>query len=205
MRLADLDAITVDGFGTLLELESPVARLEAALRPAVHARGRRSPRRSRPRRVTAGRAPTSRPRCCELASLARCVRVLEHLAASLAPDFRRRRLHRGARLHPRGGASKRWSGCATPGFASRPSPTGTVAAGHARADRSRGTSTPSSPPQRQAHRSPRVSRTCSRFGRLGAEPSRTLHVGDERDDERGGVAAGMHCPSALRQAVEALA
>jgi HAD superfamily hydrolase (TIGR01509 family) len=31
MRFADLDAVTVDGFGTLLELEDPVARLAAEL------------------------------------------------------------------------------------------------------------------------------------------------------------------------------
>ena len=31
MRLAELDAVTVDGFGTLVELESPVAPLVHAL------------------------------------------------------------------------------------------------------------------------------------------------------------------------------
>ena len=40
MRFADLDAVTIDAFGTLLELRDPVAPLDRALRSRGVERGR---------------------------------------------------------------------------------------------------------------------------------------------------------------------
>ena len=90
MRFAELDAVTVDGYGTLVRLVDPVPALAGALAERGVERDAETScaRRSRPRSPTtgrrrcAGRDPRAWPRCgCE------CTRVfLEAAGADLEPE-----------------------------------------------------------------------------------------------------------------------
>jgi HAD superfamily hydrolase (TIGR01509 family) len=209
MRFADLDAVTVDGFGTLVELESPVTRLVAAL----EARGvRRSA--SEVVEAFAAEARYYRPHAHlarDAAGLERlrhdCVRVfLDAVAAPLeAREFVEAFLdalvfrpvegtvealgalrEHGLRL----AVVSNWD-CSLPerlgmlGLLDRFD--AVVSSAEA------GVPKPDPTPFRLA------------LDRLGTQPERALHVGDEPADERGAAAAGMHfAPAPLSSAVTAL-
>lgn len=205
MRFADLDAVTVDGYGTLLELVDPVE----TLRHALLAHGIR---RSRGEVADAFRAEAAYYRsrahlgrgADDLAALRRsCVAVFLHrLHAPLQPeafvdDFMAALVFRpvpGAvetleELRRRGlrlAVVANWD-CSLPGHLRhlgldrffRAVVTSALA----------GAPKPDPAPFRLA------------LATLRAEPSRTLHVGDEKVDEEGALAAGLRfAPAPLASA-----
>ncbi len=205
MRFADLDAVTVDGYGTLLELEDPVARLQQALRRrGIHRR------RTQVQAAFAAEAGHYRPRAHlgrdpdSLAALRReCVQVfLEALHAPLAchefvDDFMASLVFRpvpGAvetlrRLRQHGLALAvvaNWD-CSLSSQLQRLDLHHLFAAVITSAEA--GLPKPDPTPFRLA------------LARLGVEPARALHVGDEPSDEQGAQAAGMRfAPAPLSQA-----
>jgi HAD superfamily hydrolase (TIGR01509 family) len=195
MRFAELDAVTVDGYGTLLVLDDPVLRLRDAL--AAYGVSREE---EEVAEAFAAEVRHYRPRAhlgCDAASLAAlrldCVGVfLAALQDPLPPsafveDFLTalsfsavpgavemlRLLHdRGLRL----AVVANWD-CALPEHLRRLGLDGffstvvtSAAAGVAKPD-------------------PAIFRLA--LQRLGVEPDRALHVGDEPADEDGALAAGM--------------
>jgi HAD superfamily hydrolase (TIGR01509 family) len=209
MRFADLDAVTVDGFGTLVTLESPIALL-------IHALGERGVERS-PSQVEAAFAAEARHYRAG-AHLARddatlasfreeCVRVfLEALAAPLEASefvdaflaalvFRPAEGAESALTTLRGRGLKlavvsNWD-CSLPerlgalGLLERFDTVVTSA--------DAGVPKPYPDALRIA------------LDRLGANATRALHVGDEEDDELAARAAGMSfAPAPLSAAVAAL-
>jgi FMN phosphatase YigB (HAD superfamily) len=209
MRFPDLDAITVDGYGTLLELESPVPRLAAAL-------AARSIDRSPARIAEAFEAEVRyyRPRshlgrdARSLALLRRaCVQVfLARLDAPLAPDdfvddfvgalvFRRADgvVEALERLRTAGLAIavvSNWD-CSLSETLERigilPYFDTVVTSAEAGAPK------PHPEPYLLA------------LERLGVEPGRALHIGDELDDQRGAQRIGMHfAPAPVSSAVAEL-
>ena len=195
MRFADLDAVTVDGYGTLLTLVGPVSRLGDAL--AAHGVERSD---GQIADAFAAEARYYRPRShlgCDAASLAalrlECTAVfLEELAVTLEPaafadafvgalEFE---LLPGARetllaLRGRGlelAVVANWD-CALPDHLERVGVAdlfGTIV-----------TSAEAGVPKPD----PAVFRLA--LGRLGVAPERALHVGDEPADEEGARAAGL--------------
>lgn len=210
MRLADLDAVTVDGFGTLLELESPVGRLEQALEARSVVRSA-----DEIAEAFAAEAHFYRPRshlgrdAATLASLRRdCVRVfLDQLGAGIEPGSFVDAFVASLVFHPADGAVEalerlrgadlriavvsNWD-CSLPdtlesiGLASY---LDTVV-----------TSAEAGAPK------PGVEPYLLALERLATAPARSLHIGDEADDERGARASGMHfAPAPFAAAVKALA
>lgn len=205
MRFADLEAVTVDGYGTLLELEDPVERLQAFLR----ARGiRRS--RAELAQAFAAEARFYRPRAhlgrdpASLRALRReCVGVF--LEAARAPldlddmvdDFMAALVFRPvpgavetlARLRRHGlplAVVANWD-CSLEGHLERLGLRSLFEAVITSA--LAGAPKPDPAPFRLA------------LARLGVEPGRALHVGDEPADEQGARAAGMRfAPAPLSEA-----
>jgi HAD superfamily hydrolase (TIGR01509 family) len=210
MRFADLDAVTVDGFGTLLELENPVGRLSEAL-------AARSVRRAHSEiaEAFAAEARFYRPRshlgrdAVSLASLRRdCVRVfLDAIASDLEPESFVDAFIDSLVFHPVAGSTEalerlrgasvriavvsNWD-CSLPGTLERiglaPYLDTVVTSAEAGAPK------------------PGVEPYLLALERLGARASRSLHIGDEADDELGARAAGMYFDAApFPAAVGALA
>jgi len=209
MRLADLDAVTVDGFGTLVELESPVTRLADAL----EARGaHRSPSEvaeafveeaSYYRRHAHGARDEE-----TLAQLRQnCMAVFLHvLDASLKPHDFVEAFMESLVFHPAGGAVEalaalrerglklavvsNWD-CSLPEQLETLGLVDTFDAIVSSAEA--GAPKPAPRPFWLA------------LERIGAAPERALHVGDEPADEQGAAAAGMRfAPAPLSTAVAAL-
>jgi putative hydrolase of the HAD superfamily len=210
MRFADLEAVTVDGFGTLVELESPIEPLKRALE-------RRGVARS-PSEVAVAfaaeaahyrlHAHTARDDATLAAFRRECVRIfLRELAAPLEPrefvdDFLAALVFRPAEGAVEALATVRsrnlklavvsnWD-CS---LADRLDELGllehfdTVV-----------TSAEAGVPK------PEPRAFLLALDRLGVAASHALHVGDEGADERGAHAAGMHfAPAPLSTAVAALA
>lgn len=209
MQLADLDAVTVDGFGTLVELESPVARLQAALEARAVSRSE-----AQIAEAFAAEARYYRPRSHQgrdAASLATlrldCVQVfLDQLATTIEPSSFIDAFVGSLVFHPapgaiaaleraraaglRVGVVSNWD-CSladTLGSIGLTSYLDTVVT-----SAEAGVPKPGEEPYRLA------------LERLGAAPSRALHIGDEADDELGARAAGMHfAPAPLAAAIGAL-
>jgi putative hydrolase of the HAD superfamily len=210
MLFADLDAVTVDGFGTLLELESPVTQLAAALEArGVH--------RSLPEVAAAFAAEAAhyKPRshlardASGLARLRRdCVRVfLDTLAAPLAPETFVEPFMASLVFRPADGAVSalaalrehdlklavvsNWD-CSLPEQLAALDLLDAFDAVVSSAEA--GAAKPDPAPFRVA------------LERLGVAPERSLHIGDEGIDERGAAAAGMRfAPAPLVEALAAIA
>jgi putative hydrolase of the HAD superfamily len=209
MRFADIGAVTVDGFGTLIEVESPVPRLEAAL-------AARGLRRTQMELEAAFAAEVAyyRPRAhsgrdeATLAALRRdCVRVfldelgIELEAEEFVYDFMGALVFRpvdgavGAleTLRARDlrlAVVSNWD-CSLPETLTRVGLRDLFEAVVTSAEA--GAPKPDPAPFLLALR------------RLGADAHRTLHVGDEEADALGARAAGMaFAPSPLARAVEGL-
>jgi putative hydrolase of the HAD superfamily len=209
MRFADLDAVTVDGFGTLVELEDPVQPLAEAL----EARGVRRPLRD-VAEAFADEAAYYRPRSHlardgnKLEQLRRdCVTVfLDALGAPLDPDSFVDAFMDALVFRPAEGAVKalgvlrerklklavvsNWD-CSLPerletlGLAELFDTI--VPSAEA------GVPKPDPAPFRIA------------LERIGAAPERALHIGDEPTDQEGARAAGMRfAPAPVAAAVETL-
>jgi HAD superfamily hydrolase (TIGR01509 family) len=209
MHFADLEAVTVDGFGTLIELESPVQRLVEAL--AI--RGVQRPP-GEVARAFASEVAHYRPRAhlarnrAGLARLRRdCVQVfLDALDAPLEPDEFVEPFLDALVFRPVGSAVKalgilrdhelklavvsNWD-CSLPERL--------AALGLAQRFDAIVSSAQAGAPKPE----PRAFELA--LERLGASPERALHVGDEDIDERGAAAAGLHfAPAPLATAVAAL-
>ena len=209
MRFADLEAVTVDGFGTLVELESPVVPLVQALSD----RGvDRSP--SEVERAFAAEAGHYRLHAHEgrdaetLAGLRRdCVAVfLRDLAAPVKPDEFVDAFLTALVFRPAPGAEAALAAMRSRGLKLAvvsnwdcSLPERLEGLGLLEQFGAVVTSAEAGAPKPD----PRVFRLA--LERLGAGAARALHVGDEEADERGAVAAGMHfAPAPLSTAVEAL-
>jgi HAD superfamily hydrolase (TIGR01509 family) len=209
MRLAELDAVTVDGFGTLVELESPIA-------PLVHALEERGVERSRDNVARAFAAEVRHYRLHAhdarddntLAALRRkCVAVfLRELAVPLEPEefvdaFLAALVFRPAEGAVEALAALRANGlklavvsnwdCSLP---ERLDALGLLEHFDAVV-----TSAEAGVPK------PEPNAFLLALARLEVAAGRTLHVGDEQADERGALAAGMHfAPAPLSTAAAAL-
>lgn len=195
MRFADLDAVTVDGFGTLLELDDPVPTLESALaelglfrsRPEVAEAFAAEVRHYRPR------ADRGRDRESLAALRAECVAVfLAQLGASIGPEAfvepfmnaLRFRVVDGSvevleGLRERGlllAVAANWD-CSLPELIERLGLDGLFSTVVTSAEAGR------------PKPDPAVLRLA--LERMGVEASRTLHVGDEPLDEQAAITAGM--------------
>jgi putative hydrolase of the HAD superfamily len=195
MRFAELDAVTVDGFGTLVQLVDPVPTLEHALRERGFGRDPETVREAFRAEVAyyRPRAATGRDQETLAALRLECARVFLEAAdvvlepASFVDSFMAAivlqpvpgALDCAARLRRRGlelAVVSNWD----VGLAELLEPIGaaslfttvvtTAEAGAPKPD-------------------PAVFRLA--LERLGAEPTRSLHVGDEPEDETGATAAGM--------------
>jgi len=209
MRFADLDAVTVDGFGTLIELESPLARLAEGLEAhGIH--------RSLPEVEEAFAAEVRyyRPH----AHLARDERSLEHLrrdcvrvfldalAAPLDPDDFVVPFLQALVFRPVAGATDALAVLRTHGLKLAvvsnwdcALPARLAEIGLHECFDELVTSAEAGAPKPE----PLLFRLA--LERLGAVPERALHVGDEPDDELGARAAGMHfAPAPLSRAVAGL-
>ena len=209
MRLADLDAVTVDGFGTILALESPVGRLQEALAgwsvlraPAEIAEAFRAEvQHYRPR------SHLAHDRQSLAALRSECVRVfLDRLAADVDPErfvddfiaslvFRpidgvAEALERLRTARLRIAVVSNWD-CSLEATLDR--------IGLLRHVDTVVTSAEAGVPK------PGPEPFLLALGRIGAVPARALHVGDEEEDESGARAAGMHfAPSPLAAVVQRL-
>ena len=209
MRFADLGAVTVDGYGTLLELEDPVKPLAEALE--THGI-RRSP--AEVEEAFAKEAAYYRPRshlARDPASLERlrheCVAVfLDALNAPLDPGDFVGAFMGAIVFRPAGGAVEalgvlrarelklavvsNWD-CSLPERLEMLDLLSFFDAVVTSAEA--GVPKPDPAPFRLA------------LERLGTAPDRALHVGDEPSDEQGAAAAGMRfAPAPLSSAVQAL-
>ena len=205
MRFADLDAVTVDGYGTLLSLIDPVPTLRRALT-------KNGVERTREQVALAFAAEVAyyRPRAHlasdakSLAALRReCTAVfLEALAASVDPGAFAPSFVDALRFAPIPGAVEvlkllrtrglslavvaNWD-CALPSQLAELELESLFGAVVTSAEV--GAPKPDTAPFRLA------------LARLGVEPGRALHVGDEAADEAGALAAGMRfAPAPLAQA-----
>jgi putative hydrolase of the HAD superfamily len=192
MRFAELDAVTIDGYGTLLVLDSPTTRLRAALTTRGVKREEQEVA-----RAFAAEASYYRPRShlgrdpASLSALREdCVGVFLHaLGDPLEPrDFVFTPVEGAVEtldlLRSRGlplAVVANWD-CALPEHLGRlgldtyfSAILTSAAAGSAKPD-------------------PAIFRMA--LTRLGAEPTRSVHVGDEAVDEEGARAAGMRFASA---------
>jgi len=209
MLFADLDAITVDGFGTLVELDSPVQPLTDAL----EARG---VRRSLPEvaEAFAVEAAYYRPRshlARDSAGLKRlrrdCARIfLDALEAPLEPDAFVEPFMSSLVFRPADGAVEALASVRERGLKlavvsnwdcslrDRLKTLGLLDMFDAVVSSSdAGTPKPDPAPFRMA------------LEQIGTEPHRALHVGDEPADEQGAAAAGMRfAPAPLSTAVAAI-
>jgi putative hydrolase of the HAD superfamily len=209
MRFADLEAVTVDGFGTLVELESPIAPLVQALEGWGFARS--------PSEVAAAFAAeaahyrlyahNARDEATLAAFRDECVGIfLRELAAPLGPRefagaFLAALVFRPAKgavealatvrsRGPKLAVVSNWD-CSLP---ERLDELGLLEHFDAVV-----TSAEAGVPK------PEPRAFLLALERLGASASRALHVGDEEADERGAHAAGMHfAPAPLSTAVAAL-
>lgn len=210
MRLADLDAVTVDGFGTLVELEDPVPRLVDALR--THGVERAASEVADAFAAEARHYRSGAHLARDDATLAsfreECVRVfLDALAAELEPSGFVQPFLASLVFRPAAGAVKalaslqqrglklavvsNWD-CALPERLEEVELLATFDAVVSSAEA--GAPKPSPRPFSLA------------LERLGVAPQRALHIGDERADEQGAAAAGMHfAPAPLSTAVSELA
>jgi FMN phosphatase YigB (HAD superfamily) len=209
MRFADLDAVTVDAFGTIVELDSPVSRLVDALEARdVH----RSP--PEVAKAFAAEAAYYRPRSYlarDSAGLERlrrdCVRVfLDVLAVPLTPAGFVEPYMESLVFRPVVGAPEALAVLREHGLklavvsnwdCSLPERLETIGLldtfGAVVSSAEAGVPKPDPDLFRLA------------LTRIGATPERALHVGDEPEDEQGAAAAGMHfAPAPLSTAVAAL-
>jgi HAD superfamily hydrolase (TIGR01509 family) len=209
MRLADLDAVTVDGFGTLVELESPVARLAAELEARGVLRSQDEVTEAFAEEAWYYRRHAERGRDEESLFQLRvnCMAVFLHvLAAPLDPEDFVEPFLAALVFRPADGAAEALAALRERGLklavvsnwdCSLPERLGelelldsfdaVVTSAEA------GAAKPAPRPFWLA------------LERLGAAPERALHIGDELADEQGAAAAGMRfAPAPLSTALAAL-
>ena len=200
MRFAELDAVTVDGYGTLVQLVDPVPALGLSLRARGIERDDDSVRRAFAAEVTHYRqhAPSGRDAETLAALRLDCTRVfLETAAADLEPSSFVESFMDAIVMEPIPGAfetvtSLRNRGLELAvvsnwdiGLLERLEQLGAAALFMAIVTTAEaGAGKPD----------PAVFRLA--LERLGVEPARALHVGDEPTDEQGAAAAGMRFASA---------
>jgi len=207
MRFAELDAVTVDGFGTLVRLLDPVPPLAQALRE----RGlERSP--DDVREAFAAEVAYYRPRAASgrdpetLAALRlECARVfLEAADADLAAESFVEAFMASIVLEPMPGALETATALRSRGLEVAVVSNWDIGLaelleriGAASLFRAIVTAAEAGAPKPD----PAVFRLA--LERLGVEPRRALHVGDEPEDEEGACAAGMHfAPAPLAAAFQ---
>ena len=197
MRFAELDAVTVDGYGTLVRLLDPVPSLVRSLAergldrdPELVARGVPRPRLpTTGREAVRGRDPDSLARLrCD------CTRVfLDAAGVDLEPESFVDDFMAAIRFEAVPGAIETLERLRGRG----PRPGGRLQLGRRarrapRADSAPAACSPTvvtSAEAGAAKPDPAVFRLA--LERLGVEPARALHVGDEDEDEQGAAAAGM--------------
>jgi putative hydrolase of the HAD superfamily len=209
MRFADLEAVTVDGFGTLVELESPVMPLVKALEERGVDRSPADVERAFAAEASHYRLHAHHARDDDtLASLRRdCVAVfLRDLAAPVEPDEFVDAFLAALVFRPAAGVGPAIAAMRARGLKLAvvsnwdcSLPERLEELGLRKHFDAVVTSAEAGVPKPD----PRVFRLA--LERLGAPASRALHVGDEAADEHGAIAAGMHFALApLSAAVEAL-
>jgi HAD superfamily hydrolase (TIGR01509 family) len=209
MRLAELDAVTVDGFGTLVELESPVAPLGHALEEHGVDRSPSDVARAFAAEARHYRLHAHTARDDEtLAALRRdCVGVfLRELAAPLEPQEFVDAFLASLVFRPADGAVEALATLQSDGLKLAvvsnwdcALPERLHALDLLRHFDAVVTSAEAGVPK------PEPRAFLLALERLGVAASRALHVGDEEADERGARAAGMHfAPAPLATAVAAL-
>jgi putative hydrolase of the HAD superfamily len=209
MRFADLEAVTVDGFGTLVELESPVVPLVLALSDRDVDRSPSAVARAFAAEAAHYRLHAHEGRDAEtLARLRRdCVAVfLQDLAAPVEPDEFVDAFLAALVFRPAPGAAAALAAMRSRGLRLAvvsnwdcSLPERLEQLGLREQFDAVVTSAEAGAPKPD----PRVFQLA--LERIGARAARALHVGDEDADERGAVAAGMHfAPAPLSTAVEAL-
>jgi putative hydrolase of the HAD superfamily len=207
MRFADLDAVTVDGFGTLVELVDPVPALQRELGARDIERDADVVLRAfhaevayyRPRAAT-GSDPAS------LASLRlECVRVfLETAEADLAAETFVDSFMSAIVFRPAPGALETVASLRNRGLDLAVVSNWDIGLGEMLARigaDSLFTTIVTTAEVGAVKPEPAVFRLA--LERLGVEPGRALHVGDEPEDEQGAAAAGMRfAPAPLATAFE---
>jgi putative hydrolase of the HAD superfamily len=208
MRFAELDAVTVDAFGTLVTLVDPVPALDRALR---HLGVSRPP--DEIAAAFAAEAAYYRPRSLEgrdpntLADLQRrCAAVfLEALGADVDPAPFAPTYVASLEFEPAHNAKEALEALAARGLA-----LGVVSNWDCTLPRHLETlglarffaAVVTSAEAGVAKPDPRI--FAAALERLGTAPERTIHVGDGRSDELGAAAAGIHfAPAPLADAVAA--
>lgn len=207
MRFAELDAVTVDGFGTLLRLVDPVPLLAGALRERGLERNAQTVRAAFLAEVAYYRPNALAGRDREsLASLRlECTRVfLEAAEADLEPASFVDAFMDSIAFEPMPGALETLAGLRARGLelavvsnwdvglAEHLERIGAAALFRAVITSAEaGAAKPDPAPFHLA------------LGRIGVEPARALHVGDEAEDEHGARAAGMRfAPAPIATAFE---
>jgi putative hydrolase of the HAD superfamily len=208
MRFAELDAVTVDAFGTLVTLVDPVPALDRALRQLGVSRSH-----DEIAAAFAAEAAYYRPRSLEgrdpntLADLQRrCAAVfLEALGADVDPAVFAPTYVASLEFEPAHHAEEALEALAARGLA-----LGVVSNWDCTLPRHLETLglarffavVVTSAEAGAAKPDPRI--FAAALERLGTAPERTIHVGDGRSDELGAAAAGLHfAPAPLADAVAA--
>lgn len=196
MRFADLDAVTVDGYGTLVALLDPVPALDRALRERGVERSPEDIRRAFRAEVAYYKplAPTGHDRKTLAALRLDCTRVfLEAAGAGLEPDSFVDSFMGAIAFEPLPGALETVAALRARGLEVAVVSNWDIGlAEHLEriGVASHFTAIVTTAEAGAAKPDPAVFRLA--LERLGIEPSRALHVGDEPEDEQGAIAAGMH-------------
>lgn len=210
MRFADLDAVTIDGFGTLLELESPFERLAAALEARGAPRSQEAVESAFAAEAAYYKAhahlASDEPRLRQLRE--DCARVfLSELAAPIEPAEFAEPYVEALMFRPAAGAPAALATLRSHGLRlAVVSNWDCSLTGHLRDLGLHGhfetvvTSASAGVPKPD----PRMLELA--LAELGVTARRTLHVGDEEADRLAAAAAGAHfAPAPLVEAVAALA
>jgi putative hydrolase of the HAD superfamily len=207
MRFAELDAVTVDGFGTLVQLLDPVPGLAASLAEREVDRDPETVRAAFRAEVAYYRPEALRGRDTEsLAQLRRdCTRVfLEAAGADLEPESFVDDFMAAIRFEAVPGAIETLEGLRRRGLALAVVSNWDIGLsehlGRIGADRLFATVVTSAEAS-AAKPDPAAFRLA--LERLAVQPARALHVGDEDEDRQGAAAAGMRfAPAPLDTAFE---
>ena len=196
MRFADLDAVTIDGFGTLITLADPVPVLHRALRERGVERDAGAVRRAFEAEVAYYRPNAAGGRDPETLAALRldCARVfLDAAAAEIEADSFVDAFMGAIVLEPVSGALETAVALQGRGLELAVVSNWDIGLGDQLEQIGAAavfTTIVTTAEAGAAKPDPAVFRLA--LERLGVEPARALHVGDETEDEQGAHAAGMH-------------